>query len=88
MHSFLFLIQTNNMKKRTIITSKVIGELLKDKQFDDWWESKPIAIPLLDHLKLIVKFPNFNLKTDKAFFQEAERILTTFLSKEEHDRIG
>ena len=68
------------------ITSKVIGELEQDDEFDDWWKSKEIEIPFLDNKKLSVRFTEFEPEEDAAFIDEADAALACFLKLTTEDR--
>ncbi len=60
------------------ITSEIIGTLTQNEQFDDWWESNPIHVPLLDE-KLKVTFMNYIPDHDPLFSSQADLALNNFL---------
>ncbi|WP_367391230.1 hypothetical protein [Lewinella sp. LCG006] len=71
------------MKK---IDSKEIGELLQNEEFDDWWESEPIQIPLLENKALKITLMDFVPEEDDEFLAGADNTLKNFLSKKEEER--
>jgi len=47
------------------IKSKIIGKLIQDERFEDWWESQPVKIPFFEDKALKVIFKKF-LQLTKA----------------------
>ncbi|MBW8360603.1 MAG: hypothetical protein K0M56_00285 [Kaistella sp.] len=72
------------MKKE--ISSTIIGRLLQDDTFPDWWKSQPIEIPYFNNEKLIITFVEFEPEDDHTFIEEADVALTNFLHLNEADR--
>ena len=70
------------------ITSKTIGTLTQNQEFDDWWESLPIAIPFFDNLKLKIIFADFEPTIDTAFIKEADDALACFLALSNTDKFS
>ncbi|MEZ4885933.1 MAG: hypothetical protein R3E32_14460 [Chitinophagales bacterium] len=69
------------------IESKVIGRLIQNEEFDDWWESKPMQIPFLENKELKITFMDFVPEDDKEFMVEADNALENFLSKKQEERL-
>ena len=76
----------SNEKK--FISSKIIGILFQNDQFDDWWESEPIEIRFFDNKKLKITFMDFAPEGDLSFIKEADIALKSFLEKNTNDRLG
>lgn len=72
------------MKKE--ITSEIIGQLVQDKNFSDWWKSAAIEIPFMDNQKLTIAFTDFEPELDKTFIEEADRALINFLALTADDK--
>ena len=70
------------------ITSNTIGELEQSKEFEDWWESKPVAIPFLNGKKLKITFTGLDPEDDPDFIREADQALSAFLAKTAGDRLA
>ncbi|MBL7782234.1 MAG: hypothetical protein JNM22_13510 [Saprospiraceae bacterium] len=70
------------------INSNIIGKLIQNEGFDDWWESSQIEIAFFDHQKMKITFMNFNPEDDKEFINEADEALKLFLSKSNADRLA
>jgi hypothetical protein len=68
------------------IESKIIGKLIQNEEFDDWWESDPIQIPFLENKELKITFMDFVPENDKVFVIEADNALKNFLSKKQEER--
>ena len=68
------------------IFCEYLGELIQNKEFDDWWESLPIEIPFFSGKEIKVIFSGYKPEKDKSFLSEAERVLNNFLKKGEVDR--
>jgi len=60
------------------IESKVIGVLSQNDRFEDWWQSEPVNVPLINE-ELSVTFMDFEPNSDKIFIQEADQALIHFL---------
>ena len=70
------------------VKSDVIGELVQDPEFEDWWESQEVSLPFFDNNPYKVTFMGFIPEEDPDFVMEADRALTSFLQKSEQDRLG
>lgn len=68
------------------INSSIIGELIQNKQFEDWWESGLIKIPFFNGQEMKITFMDFTPDSDSNFIKEADSALTLFLEKSEFDR--
>lgn len=68
------------------IYSKILGELTQDNRFDDWWNSKPIRIPLIG-AELNAVFIDFEPEQDDSFIREADSALDNFLKLGEEYKI-
>ncbi len=68
------------------IQSGVIGTLLQDNQFPDWWISEPVSIPFLSEQKIPITFMDLVPADDEGFVIEADKALTNFLSLTLNDR--
>ena len=75
----------SNEKK--FISSKIIGILFQNDQFDDWWESEPIEIRFFDNKKLKITFMDLVPEGDQSFIREADKALKSFLKKNTNDRL-
>ena len=64
------------------VHSKILGELTQDNRFDDWWNSNPIRIPLIED-KLSAVFVDFIPEEDNSFIKEADSALDNFINLEE-----
>lgn len=69
------------------ITSQSIGTLRQSKEFNDWWESEPIAIPFFDGLPLSITFMDLQPAQDSAFIKEADEALVQFLAMDSAARL-
>ena len=63
-----------------IVTSSVIGELVRDKTFFDWWQSEMVAVPFWADQKLAVIFMGFEPEDDEHFIEDADKAMSAFLS--------
>ncbi len=70
------------------IHSNIIGKLIQNARFKDWWESSPIEIPFFDNLKLKITYIDFLPENDKEFISETDDALKYFLEKSESDRLS
>lgn len=70
------------------ITSTAIGTLVQNEEFEDWWESQPVSIPLFDDKPLTITLMGLTPAEDLAFLPEADRALAHFLSKVAADRLA
>jgi hypothetical protein len=61
------------------ITSNIIGQLIQDNNFPDWWESSKIEIPFFDDRKIAITFMDFEPELDKTFIEESDLALANFL---------
>ena len=71
---------------RKEIYSAIIGKLVQDESFPDWWRSSLIDIPLLGNRRLVITFMDVDPGTDKKFIEEADQALTNFLAMTINDR--
>lgn len=62
------------------ITSQVLGQLMQEEDFPDWWRSEAKAVPFLDNKKLPVILTGYFPGTDEAFIPEADIALANFLA--------
>jgi hypothetical protein len=69
------------------IRSEIIGELIQDNQFEDWWTSLPIKIPFFNNKTIEITFMDFVPESDPQFINDADKALKSFLSKSETDRL-
>ncbi|MGK0365193.1 MAG: hypothetical protein ACI85O_002258 [Saprospiraceae bacterium] len=69
------------------ITSNIIGKLIQDKQFKDWWKNTPVEIPFFENKALKITFMDFTPEKDKEFIVEADKAVKNFLLKNEVDRL-
>lgn len=76
-----------NTKEKHFITSKSIGYLFQNAQFEDWWESELIEIPFFNNKKMKITFMDFIPESDTEFIKEADEALQLFLQKNESDRL-
>ena len=70
-----------------IIESKIIGPLIQDESFPDWWLSESVSIPFFDGTKLPVIFMDFDPKHDLNFIIDADNALTEFFKLDSKMRI-
>ncbi len=70
----------------TRIESGLLGVMKQDEQFDDWWEGKPLAIPLLGGEEVTVQFTGLDPDVDLTFVADADAALTRFLALTDVDR--
>jgi hypothetical protein len=68
------------------ITSKIIGQLIQEEQFEDWWKSTKIEIPFFEKKKLAVTFMDCIPELDSTFIEEADNALTNFMKLNLDDR--
>jgi hypothetical protein len=68
------------------VTSAVIGQLTQDKQFADWWQSPPVAIPFFENCKLPIIVTGYEPGHDATFVEEADQALTHFFGLNTTDR--
>ena len=68
------------------IQSGIIGELTQDKNFEQWWKSELIEIPLLNNKKVEIAFIDFIPEIDTDFIKEADEALKVFLEKSEYEK--
>ena len=71
----------------TSITSKTIGVLKQNDQFDDWWESNQIKIPFFDKKEMKISFMGLVPEDDPEFIEDADEALDHFLKKGKSDRL-
>lgn len=62
------------------ITSQVLGQLVQDEQFPDWWKKEEVPVPFFDGKKLPVIFLDFEPEDDSAFLAEADKALANFFA--------
>jgi len=60
------------------IESKIIGMLSQNDRFEDWWQSEPVNLPLVNE-KLHMTFMDFEPEMDEKFIQEADEAIENFL---------
>ncbi|OQP68667.1 DUF6985 domain-containing protein [Niastella populi] len=70
------------------ITSKVIGDLTQDEEFNNWWHAEFIPIPFFDNTRLCVTMVGFTPGQDYFFLQQADEALSNFLQKGKDDRLA
>ena len=70
------------------ISSRVLGPLVQNKRFDDWWESIEIEVPFFENKRLKVIFMDFEPQFDPTFITEADDALDCFLKLGVPDRNG
>jgi hypothetical protein len=70
------------------ITSKVIGELTQNDNFDDWWNGSNIPVPFFDNAALGVTIMHYTPAEDENFMQQADEALTNFLQLGTADRLA
>ena len=73
------------MKKT--ITSNIIGELIQDDNFPDWWTNENVSIPFFDNAKLPITYMDVDPEFDISFLIEADQALSIFLAKSVKDRL-
>jgi hypothetical protein len=69
------------------ITSKQIGQLTQDEDFQDWWKSNETEIPFFDRKKMTITFMNFEPDNDLKFIEEADNALLNFQRLTFADRV-
>lgn len=69
------------------IKSKILGSLIQNDQFEDWWESERIKIPFFGHEKMKITFINCIPESDPKFISEADEALKLFIEKTESDKL-
>jgi hypothetical protein len=62
------------------IVSQVIGELIQDGTFPDWWNSRTVAIPLFENHPMVITFKDFMPDDDDKLIAEADEALKHFLA--------
>ncbi len=70
------------------ISSKVLGELKQNEEFDDWWESEPVDIPFFDGKQIVITYMDLVPEDDPDFMGEADQALSSFLQKGNADRLA
>lgn len=68
------------------LTSTIIGKLVRDNHFPDWWKSEKIAIPFFDMEQLPITFIDLEPEQDKTFIENADLVLTNFFTLRQKDR--
>ena len=71
-----------------IIESNVIGILVQNNEFDDWWVSELIEIPFFNNQKLKFTFMDFDPESDFDFIKETDSALEVFINKNDIDRLS
>lgn len=56
-----------------------IGKLTQNENFDDWWNSQPVPIPLFENKELDIIFMDYVPDHDNNFLDEADEALKNFL---------
>ncbi|MBU2901670.1 DUF6985 domain-containing protein [Maribacter dokdonensis] len=69
------------------INSNIIGKLIQNERFEDWWESSQMEIPFFDNQKMKITFMDFLPEDNKEFIKEADDALKLFLEKSKSDRL-
>lgn len=69
------------------VTSTIIGDLIQDERFKDWWNANDIPIPFFDNSKLGITIMGFTFAQDEHFLQQADEALSNFLQKGPEDRL-
>jgi hypothetical protein len=67
-------------------TSQILGNLIQDDHFSDWWKSAPIEIPFFDNRKMTITYMDYDPEQDKTFAAEADQALTNFFGLNSSDR--
>lgn len=62
------------------IHSQILGELTQDNNFEDWWHSRPVAVPFFEDKVLPVIFMDLVPEHDAKFVPEADEALRNFFS--------
>lgn len=70
------------------INSNIIGKLIQNERFGNWWESNQIEIPFFDNQKMKITFMDFVPEDDEKFIKEADDALKLFLEKSNTDRLA
>jgi hypothetical protein len=78
---------SRTFEKMKIITSRQIGQLTQDKDFQDWWRGGEIEIPFFDGKKLPIVFMDFEPEADLKFIDEADNALFNFLRLDKQERL-
>ena len=60
------------------IESKVIGALVQNEKFEEWWTSQPQTVNLIE-ADLPVTFMDFNPFEDEEFIEDADTAIKSFL---------
>lgn len=61
------------------IQTAVIGDLIQNEKFPEWWRSEAINIPFVG-MDLPITFMNFIPENDEAFIKEADESIATFMN--------
>lgn len=61
------------------LDSKIVGKLIRDEAFSDWWRSGEIFVPMLEQ-KISIVFMDFEPTQDEKFMDQADEALSHFLS--------
>lgn len=70
---------------KNTIKSAVIGTLVQDEEFESFWQSEPVGIPLFDNKLIEVVFTDYELG-DNIFLQETEEALKNFWQLDSNHR--
>lgn len=70
------------------INSIIIGTLVQNEEFEDWWESELIKIPFFGNKAIKITFMDFEPELDPKFIEEANETIKNFFSKTEDDKFG
>lgn len=68
--------------------STVIGTLTRNEQFEDWWESEPVEIPLLNHQPLTFTLMNVDIGGVDQYLEEVNQAISHFLQLTPSHRVS
>jgi len=81
---FSSVVEQQEKGERKQIESKVLGTLIQNEEFDDWWISEAIHAPCLEK-DITVTFTDCSVDDSKAFVLEADKQLDAFLQMTRDD---
>ena len=65
--------------------STVVGQLKRDKDVEDWFNSKPVEIPYFGNVKLRITFTDAE---EESYMEDADAALSSFLKLTAKNRIS